>query len=175
MDPSDPNRLYAAATVPSDDPVPGLWRSDDGAAHWTRIGAGEIHRVAAIDIAGDGRLYVVSNREPGGGGYFSDRVLLRSDDHGESWTRLNERRATAVGVHPKDPDRVYLMTFAGDVETEPVNVFRSLDGGETWTAIADDIALTPGGRYNRIEFDPHDPRRLFVLHNSGVYEGIDND
>ena len=54
-----------------------------------------------------------------------------------------------------------------------MNAWRSLDGGKSWTPIADDIAITPGGDGNRIVFDPKDPSRFLLLHDSGTYEGTE--
>jgi photosystem II stability/assembly factor-like uncharacterized protein len=73
------------------------------------------------------------------GGYFASHALWRSDDHGETWTKVDERLAACAGVHPRDPERVYLAAWAGDVSREKVNVYRSVDGGKNWMPIADNI------------------------------------
>jgi hypothetical protein len=119
-----------------------------------------------------GTLYVLANSEPGVG-YFARQALFRSSDHGQTWTKLDESLAACAAGHPRDPDRIYLVAWAGDVKREKVNICRSVDGGKSWTAIADSIPLSPGGEENQVVFDPVDRTRFFVLHNSGAFEGID--
>ena len=172
IDPTQPARLYAAVQA-EPETASGLYGSDDGGRHWVRLGTGTIGTVRSLSLCEPaGTLYVLANSQPGGG-YFAPRTLWRSDNHGRSWAKLDERLAACAAVHPHDANRVYLVAWAGDVSREQVNVYRSLDGGKTWTAIADNIPLTPGGEGNQVLFDPVDPSRFFVLHNSGTFEGID--
>ncbi len=51
--------------------------------------------------------------------------LYRTDDGGAHWTRVLDRDVRSVTVDPTD-DRV---VYAG---TEPVRLFRSEDGGDSW-------------------------------------------
>ena len=113
---------------------------------------------AAADLAG-------VNRDIGNAADF--------EDHGASWHKLDEGRSSTAAVHPEHPHRVCLRSFAADVTRERTNVYRSADGGRTWTEIADDIPLRPGGEGDRITFDPSDPSRFFLTHNSRTYEGVE--
>ncbi len=61
-------------------------------------------------------------------------------------------RTIAIAVHPTDPNKVYVGTAQG-------GLYRSLDGGATWTAMMDSaMSLAVGA----ITIDPADPTRLFV-------------
>ncbi|HEY5913644.1 MAG TPA: hypothetical protein VJA21_23905 [Verrucomicrobiae bacterium] len=172
VDPTRPARLYASVQAQAQS-ANGLYGSEDGGQHWKRLGEGKIGSVRSLSLCErTGTLYVLGDSQPAGG-YFAHHTLWRSDDHGETWARLDERLAACVGVHPRDPDRVYLAAWAADVSREKVNVYRSADGGKSWTPIADNIPLTLGGEDNAVVFDRADPARFFVLHSSGAFEAID--
>jgi hypothetical protein len=64
---------------------------------------------------------------------FSQGDLMRSADGGRNWTRLARFDAIySVLVHPTDPDTLYIgaTDSSGAGYT---NVFKSTDGGATWT------------------------------------------
>lgn len=61
-------------------------------------------------------------------------------------------RATAFAVHPANPDIAYLGTAQG-------GLFRTLDGGTTWTALFDNMATLSIGA---ITLDPADASTVFV-------------
>lgn len=61
-------------------------------------------------------------------------------------------RVTAIAVHPTNPNIVYIGAAQG-------GVFRSLDGGATWTPIMDDAESLAIGS---ITIDPNNPARLWV-------------
>jgi photosystem II stability/assembly factor-like uncharacterized protein len=96
-------------------PGSGLWRSDDGGAHWRRLSGagwptGPLGRIslAATRKGKALRLYAVIDSKANGG-------LWRSDDAGRHWRRVNPEKAFAsyyanrVTVDPKNPDVVYLV------------------------------------------------------------------
>lgn len=61
-------------------------------------------------------------------------------------------RVTAIVIHPVHPDTVYVGTAQG-------GVYRSFDGGATWTAIFDNAATLAIGA---LALDPLNPTVLFV-------------
>jgi len=95
---------------------------------------------------------------PRQGGFF------RSDDGGETWTRLSADQALwgrgwyfeHIVVDPKDPDAVYVSN---------VSVSRSLDGGKTWTPVRG----SPGGDdYHQPWISPDDPNTMIVASDQGT-------
>ncbi|MBN1676133.1 MAG: sigma-70 family RNA polymerase sigma factor [Kiritimatiellae bacterium] len=171
VDPTKPDRVYAGVLAGAES---GLYRTENGGATWTRLAADKMAAVQSISICkAGGALYALGDRiGQAPGGFWSQRTLWRSDDHGETWRQVDDRPyLQCAAVHPRDPDRVYAVSGAMDVTKEAVNVWRSRDGGKTWTAIADDIPLSPVGQYSEMVFDPSNPHRFLVLHNSGTFEG----
>jgi photosystem II stability/assembly factor-like uncharacterized protein len=111
---------------------------------------------------------------------YSDIVgaeVYRSDDQGETWRkvspadRLFERFGGTYGwvfgqirVDPNNADVVYLMGLG---------LFRSADGGGTWTQIAEDVH----GDHHGLWIDPSDSNYLINVNDGGAnvsYDGGKN-
>ncbi|MCM8773108.1 MAG: hypothetical protein NC922_08720 [Candidatus Omnitrophica bacterium] len=153
----------------------GLFVSEDGGKNWRKTGENIFGVVRNISIYySKGIIYVVADEKDEKFSYWTNRSLWRSDDYGKTWKKIVEKKLIAcVGCHPENPNKIYMVIFANDIRKEKVNVLKSLDGGKKWISIANNIPLSPGGLYNKIVFDPNNPNRFFLLHNSGTYECID--
>jgi len=89
--------------------------------------------------------------------------IYRSDDRGETWTRMNERSIGGtppyyygqIRIDPTDPDRIYVLS---------VPLLVSSDGGKTWER--GNLAGSVHVDHHALEIGPHDPSRL-VLGNDG--------
>jgi photosystem II stability/assembly factor-like uncharacterized protein len=95
------------------------------------------------------------------------RDLLVSRDGGETWSTLTNvmpSQVSALAVNPNNPQEVY----AG---IEAMGLYKSYNGGSTWSAINAGISLTPGAResVSAIAIDPTDPQVVYVAR--GVWVG----
>ncbi len=139
----------------------------------------------------DGRTMLMATRT----GHLGPTVL-RSTNRGRSWVEIKEPPAFAKvpeGETGRAVDHVFWLSpglpsqpgvwWAG---TSPQGLFRSEDGGITWTGVAgfnhDVVALlasrldaTPDGPIvHSILVDPRDPRHLYVgLSGGGTFESVD--
>jgi photosystem II stability/assembly factor-like uncharacterized protein len=91
--------------------------------------------------------------------FVGARRVWRSKDDGDSWSDvsgiLDGSAITAVDVCRGDSNRIM-------VGTENGGLFRSVDGGDTWSGNIASAAL-PGFQINRIESHPTDWRIAYVV------------
>jgi photosystem II stability/assembly factor-like uncharacterized protein len=150
----------------------GVWKTRDAGQSWTPISdKANIGGVGAIAVAesdpnviyvGTGEACLRGNIIPGDGVY-------KSTDAGKTWqfTGLKDTRHIArVLVHPKNPDVVLIaaMGHAHGPNAER-GVFRSTDGGKTWTK-----TLYKDEKTGAIDLasDPTNPNIVFAA----LYEAI---
>jgi photosystem II stability/assembly factor-like uncharacterized protein len=143
--PSNPRRVYAVV----DCLVPLPPTGGAGTAAEPTAGAGR---------GGQGPACGAQPAAPGQGGLF------RSDDGGETWTKMSGDQALwgrgwyfeKVAVDPKNADVVYVPN---------VSVSRSMDGGKTWVPLRG----SPGGDdYHQIWVSPDDTNTLIVASDQGA-------
>jgi len=92
--------------------------------------------------------------------------VWKSADDGESWTNVSDgffevASIGAIDVADSDPNVVYVGTgsacIRGNVSAGR-GVYRSTDGGETWSH----VGLPEAGQIGRIAVDPRNPDRVFA-------------
>jgi len=111
----------------------GMFHSADGGDHWRHVpleplnAKGQIYCRDIREVPGTPRkLWVAA-----GGGFQSEiGVLLRSNDGGDNWTRVDIGRRPAhtmfaLAFDERQPERMSCATNGGEV-------YSSLDGGDTW-------------------------------------------
>jgi|tagenome__1003787_1003787.scaffolds.fasta_scaffold20982274_2 photosystem II stability/assembly factor-like uncharacterized protein len=175
--------------APTNGPGGGIFKSTDGGDTWTQLtkglpGEGIGRTGIAVAPTNPRRVYAVvdclvpeagsATAAPNGtagagrggappappmqGGFF------RSDDAGETWTRLSSDPALwgrgwyfeKVTVDPQNAEIVYVPNVA---------VNRSMDGGRTWVALRG----SPGGDdYHQVWVSPDDPNTMIVASDQGA-------
>lgn len=154
VDPQDPRRLYAFYDGDHESTF-ALFRSDDGARHWRRIGQEVLPYVTALTFhpRNPGWLYAAT-----GAGLYASR------DRGASWSllALPDLGLTTVAVAPRAPE-VLLVTAWDGLSSK---TRRSADGGRTFVEV-----LEEGPR--QLVFDPTRPRRVYGFGGSTFYRSDD--
>ena len=134
--------------------------SDDG-QQWSRVGP-------TMGFHSDAIVRVLTNHpdQPHVIWAGTDRGILRSEDGGRTWRRLDGPLAACqvwrISVHPHDPR----IVFAGTGTPSPAMIFRSDDGGTSWKQLPVDIARECPAvgvpRITDIAFDPDEPGKLWA-------------
>jgi photosystem II stability/assembly factor-like uncharacterized protein len=186
--PADPDTVYVAALGHAYGPNAerGVFRSRDGGATWKRVLFRD-ENTGAIDLAFEPgnpnvlfaalwqtrrapwSIYPASSG-PGSG-------LYRSSDGGETWTQVIGHGFPAqvgrIGVTfaRSDPKRVYALVDA--LKAEEGGLYRSDDGGATWTHSAPDRRIWGRGWYfGGVTVEPQDPDTVYVC-NTALYRSTD--
>ncbi|HEU4994283.1 MAG TPA: hypothetical protein VFT29_05660 [Gemmatimonadaceae bacterium] len=143
----------------------GLYKSLDGGETWKQLTNGLPPTTNQVNLAiapsNSRRLYaaVASNGPPATVGIY------RSDDAGETWTKITDdtRPAARIGggdlpnpvVDPKNPDVVIMATTVS---------MKSTDGGKHWVPFKG----APGGDdYQNVWINPSDPNIILLVADQG--------
>jgi photosystem II stability/assembly factor-like uncharacterized protein len=138
----------------TDNPVIGIFRSSDAGMSWEHIGWRGYIRTFYTETGSDGVIW-------GGCG----NGVLRSRDNGNSFTVTTGWDVTEVlkvRINPADPTRVVAATAYG--------IFRTDDGGETWTECNDGLPDLPFTSDVVIDFT--NPNRLLAATEDGMFESV---
>lgn len=169
----------------------GCYKTTDGGQSWKpmlvaptpfgdRVGCGDL----AIDPQNPDTVYAAlyaRRRTPWSFTYGPDATdgqdlggIFKTTDGGATWTKLTNGlpgRTGRIGlsVHRKDPRVVYSIVQSDEggqsgidqVHSKRGGIFRSDDGGATWTRTS---PLNPRPFYfSKLRVDPEDPERVYVL------------
>jgi photosystem II stability/assembly factor-like uncharacterized protein len=108
------------------------------------------------------------------------RGFYRSNDNGNSWTRMSDYRGggpayySEIFVDPRHPDTIWSVN---------ANFQWSHDGGRTWTNIGIESStgdMGVSGAFNvhvdhhEVVFDPKDPKHILIGNDGGAYETYDD-
>jgi photosystem II stability/assembly factor-like uncharacterized protein len=159
--PSDPRIVYAGSGEGLQRPDlaigDGIYKSTDGGATWTHLGLRDGQQIAsmAVDATDANRLFVAVLGHPYGPN--SERGIYRSLDGGATFQRVlfeNENvGGFEVALDPRNRNVAYATLWAarqapwemgGSFEIPGSGIFKSSDGGSTWTRLADGLPARMG-------------------------------
>ena len=152
LDPSSPDIVYLA-----DRTSPVLYRSDDGADSWTvHTDLGPTYRrlmSVTVDPSNPSRLYVsaMGRMGPASGSLY---VL----ENGSATDVMNglPRLPLNVTVDPTNTDRLFTVLHER-------GVYRSTDGGDSWSDISAESSGLPDSGFNGLILHPQDPSTLYLF------------
>jgi photosystem II stability/assembly factor-like uncharacterized protein len=143
----------------------GLYRSDDGGAHWSEVSAANSKGLPAKPY---GRIAVAvapSNSKVVYAFVESTKsALYRSDDGGRSWDRRDDSQRMVwrpfyfanLIVDPTNPERVF---------KPDLTLIQSLDGGKTFA----DVGGGAHGDFHDLWIDPLDPTKVIAGDDGGLW------
>ncbi|MEJ2539908.1 MAG: glycosyl hydrolase [Gemmatimonadota bacterium] len=159
--PSDPSVVYAGTGEQNNRQSTswgnGVYRSDDGGDTWRHLGLEETRHIGKVEVdprnadvvyvAALGNLWAPSQ----------ERGVFRSRDGGATWDKVlfvdENTGAVDLVMNPDDPDVLYAATYQRLRRAWGFNgggpgsgIYRSMDGGESWTELTTGIPAEDKGR-----------------------------
>lgn len=187
--PSDPNVIYVGSGEglqrPDLSTGDGLYRSNDAGRTWEHLGLRDGQQIPriAIDPANPDRILVAVLGHPYGPN--TERGIYRSVNGGRSFDKVLYKDENTGGADvlfsPHDPNIVYAVLWEarqGPWENAAWSgpnsgLFKSTDGGDTWTQLAGGLPTTADGLGRiGIGISPSDPRRIYITATAGAKSGI---
>ena len=144
----------------------GVWRSDDAGATWAPI-FDDLPSTSIGDLAvapsnpnhlwvGTGEANIFRASMPGVG-------IYKSADGGRTFTHMGLSDTQTIGrilVHPTNPDIVYVAASGHEwTDNETRGVFRTTDGGKSWTKV---LYKSPRTGAWDLVMDPSDPDVIYA-------------
>jgi len=185
--PKAPDTVYVAALghLWGPNAERGVYKTTDGGKTWSRVLFVD-DSTGIVDLAMDPTdpltLYAAAWHRLRWGGSHMEGVgagsgIYKTTDGGKTWTRLTDParhnglptdRMGRIGlaISPQNPKLVFAMIQVDRGVTDPAQgrfggVFRSADGGATWTQV-NDLQAVPHYYYDAIWVDPTDSQHVFV-------------
>jgi photosystem II stability/assembly factor-like uncharacterized protein len=156
-------------------PGDGVYRSTDAGRTWTHVGFAESHGISKIRIhpTNPQIVYVAAF-----GKYSApneERGVFKSTDGGRTWRKVLYRdpntAAIDLVIDPSNPNVIYAALWEAYRKEYQMSsggpgsgLFKSTDGGETWTEITRNSGM-PSGVVGRIgvAVSGADPNRVYAL------------
>ena len=144
----------------------GVWKTTDAGLTWKPIfESAPIGSIGAIAVApsdpnviyvGTGEADMRSDMSIGDG-------MFKTTDGGKTWTRIgldDSRQIAKILVDPKNPDLVLVAVLGHSYgPNEQRGVFRSADGGKTWTKV---LYKDPNTGAIDLTFDPTNTQIVYT-------------
>ncbi len=189
IDPNDPETVYVGTGDPNISFYPmlgdGVYKSTNGGATWTNIGLQQQRVISKIVLhpSDPNIIFAASMGLP----FVRDnnRGLYRTTDGGASWQQVlfisDQAGVTDVVMDPFDPNVLYASGWdrvrnnqESVISGPGAKVFKSTDGGSTWTMLTTDL---PQGNLGRtgLAISKNTPGLLCVMyvgtnsHLSAIY------
>lgn len=144
----------------------GVWKSQDGGVMFNSIFDDYCQSIGAVAVdpidpdntvwVGTGEVWTRNSVSIGDG-------IYKTNDSGKNWQKMGlekTERISAIEIHPKDNNTVYVGAMGalwGDNEDR--GVFKTVDGGITWTKI---LYLNAFTGCSDLVMDPSNPEILYA-------------
>jgi photosystem II stability/assembly factor-like uncharacterized protein len=144
----------------------GVWKSTDYGHTWKPIFDGQDTGsigALAVSLSDPNIVYVGSGEGLQRPDLSVGDGMYKSADAGKTWTHLGLRdgqQIASIAVDPKNADRVFVAVLGHPYgPNKERGVYRSLDGGKTFTQV---LYKDENTGAVQVQFDPHDGNTLYA-------------
>ena len=144
----------------------GVWKTQDGGVSFNPVFDEHCQSIGAIEVdpndpdntvyVGTGEIWTRNSVSIGDG-------LYRTTDGGSNWTKLGfekSERIASIIVNPKNPQEIYVGVLGALwSDSEERGVYKSTDGGATWSKVLYVDATTGCAD---MAMDPNNPNTLYA-------------
>ncbi len=156
---SDPNVIYVGmgeTTIRNNvSHGDGVYKSTDGGKTWTHLGLANTRNIARVCIHPQNPDLVYVAALGHAHGPNPERGLYRSSDGGKTWEQIlfrsDKAGAIDLAMDPNNPRILYVSFWEAHRKPymlvsggEDCGIFKSIDGGDTWTEITRKPGLPTG-------------------------------
>ncbi len=166
----------------------GVWKTTDGGRTWTNIGLNDTRQISKVRVhpTNPDLVYVAAQGHVWGPN--AERGVFRSKDGGKNWQKVlfkdDSTGAADLAMDPTNPSVLYAglwqanrtpwMLVSGGKGS---GMYKSTDGGDTWTEITRHPGL-PAGLWGNIGISVSgaNPRRIYAIieaNEGGVFRSED--
>ena len=177
--PSDPNVIYVGGGEKSlrgnVSPGWGMWKSEDAGRSWRLLGFEGGNHIPRMIVHPRDEDVVYAAVLGHAFGPNEERGVFRSTDGGETWEKVlyisEDVGASELHMDPTNPRILYASTwrvrrtpYSFSSGGEGSSIWRSTDGGDTWTDISESDGL-PDGTWgiSDVAIAPSDPDVVYAL------------
>ena len=174
---SDPNVIYVGTGSQdvrgNSSTGRGMWKSTDAGRTWSFVGLRETGAIGRIVVhpTNPDLVYAAALGHPFGRN--TERGIFRSNNGGKTWDHvfaLNDSTgASELVMHPTNPRILYAGMWRAERKPWTMisggaegGVYRSADGGETWTKVAGGLPTGLVGKVG-ITISPANPDRMWAM------------
>jgi photosystem II stability/assembly factor-like uncharacterized protein len=153
-------RLYAGSCCG------GVWASDDLGQTWQPVFDKEASTATgalAVAPSNPDILWVGTGESNIFRSSYTGTGVYKSTDNAKTFQNMGLIDTGTIGrivVHPTNPNIVYVASAGQEwVENEMRGVFKTTDGGKSWTHV---LKISPKTGVNDLAMDPSDPNTLYA-------------
>nr|MBA3949924.1 hypothetical protein [Acidobacteriota bacterium] len=172
----------------------GMYRSDDAGRTWLHVGLRDAGQIGALEIHPRDPNVAFAAATGSTFGPNAERGVFRTKDGGRTWQKVlfisDKVGAVALAMNKSNPQEIYAgawqaerkpWTILSGGPAKDTGIYKTTDGGETWTHLTTTAKGLPTGQIGKIDIDlaRSKPSTVYALmeadqNQSGLYRSDDS-
>jgi len=163
----------------------GVYKTTDGGENWTHLGLEETNHISQIRVHPTNPDIVYVGAFGHAFGPNPERGVFRTKDGGKSWEKVLYKSDNAgvidLVLNPSNPDELFAVIWEFERKAwgpktggPATGLWKSTDGGDTWTEITRNNGLPQEGGFGRmgVTMSAADANKVYALIDSEAKPGL---